>query len=82
MRGKLRPRVAPKQKDWHDVILTVCRTGLSAEEVTAMTARQRTLAKELATQSYEGEECLTRQARTEAVRLKLKQEKEKCQKRH
>jgi hypothetical protein len=71
MRGKLSPKVPRKAKDWHDVILTVCRTGLSVEEVTAMTARQRTRAKELASQSYESDKCLTRHARSEALRLKL-----------
>lgn len=46
MRGKLRPRVQPRTKDWHDCIVTVCKTGRTVEEVMAMSPGQRKAAKE------------------------------------
>jgi hypothetical protein len=45
MRGKLRPRLAPKAKDWDDVLMTIVKTGLPDAEVIAMTPRERQEAK-------------------------------------
>jgi hypothetical protein len=66
VRGKLRPRVQRRTKDYHDCIVTVCRTGRTVEEVMAMTPNQRKAAKEEARRAVE-ERYYARHAEREAV---------------
>ena len=66
MRGKLRPRVEPRAKDWNDVLMTTIATGRTEVEVMAMTPNQRKAAKEEAHRRYK-ERYYARHADREAV---------------
>ncbi|MGH9637206.1 MAG: hypothetical protein ACRD72_20425 [Candidatus Angelobacter sp.] len=52
MRGKLTPKVPRKLKDTRDIIETICTTGLSVEQVHAMSPGQRRKVKQEAQEGY------------------------------
>jgi hypothetical protein len=49
--GKRKRRGTRQGKDWNDIVDTICLTGLSSENVSAMTASERSAAKAKAAES-------------------------------